>query len=480
MRMLLLLLASCALAQQEDYAQRIACELDRPTGASLPMLHFLQGATPLLELQITRAGRRVQYDPSTTARFVLGPDATGLYFVAVSAYLQTNGSHYVQLPTLGTNTGTTSWWYTVLLERDGRAYWAGAGRARIEATSATSEDGVQWQDVTTSGAVRRHNEDADAHPDIRALIAANTNEVDPVWSAHAGGVLEHVESPHGVADGGFVGGLNAGVSAGGGAVGQWAFADSGGAVGQLAHALGGGAVGRETLTGSGFAGGLGAMTMIDWEPIDAIQLGGGTNSEPRTLQVYDYRLVDAAGHVPVERVPYSLTGVVVGATRAAVTSSIAYLPSPTLGSVLESGPDASTASGRVAIWVATNQVVTPLVRGPSGGGDVLLRDNYVCAGAGLYYVGGSGGQHLGLDGSRWGTVWARGLNLSARNAGSAVPTVTNFISTTVATNADWVPTCSAVRGYLQGGAAVIVLPTSSHGLPSGAIWADSGTVRVVP
>lgn len=54
----------------------------------------------------------------------------------------------------------------------------------------------------------------------------------------------------------------------------------------------------------GFAGGKDAKAVnSDMNDIDAIQLGTGTNSTPKTLQVYDYRLMNADGTVPDKRIP---------------------------------------------------------------------------------------------------------------------------------------------------------------------------------
>jgi len=50
--------------------------------------------------------------------------------------------------------------------------------------------------------------------------------------------------------------------------------------------------------------------------------------------------------------------------------------------------------------------------------------------------------------------------------------------TTSATNV--LATTAAVSNYLSGGTAIIVLPASSAGLPSGALWNDGGIIRIVP
>ena len=82
----------------------------------------------------------------------------------------------------------------------------------------------------------------------------------------------------------------------GGAIGNYANSTSGGAVGWGAVAYDGGAVGEDTCTSDGFAGGKDAQTKTDdGNYIDAIQLGTGTNSTPKTMQVYDKRIVEADG-----------------------------------------------------------------------------------------------------------------------------------------------------------------------------------------
>ena len=88
----------------------------------------------------------------------------------------------------------------------------------------------------------------------------------------------------------------------GGAVGNTAQTDDGGAVGKNAQSSYGGAVGSGAKTGDGFAGGYEAKTTDSaGESIDAIQLGTGTNEIPKTLQIYDYRLMNADGTIPSER-----------------------------------------------------------------------------------------------------------------------------------------------------------------------------------
>ena len=59
---------------------------------------------------------------------------------------------------------------------------------------------------------------------------------------------------------------------------------------------GGGAIGYNSKAGSGFAGGSNAQTIDGDATIDAIQMGTGTNSLPKTMQVYDDNIYDANTH----------------------------------------------------------------------------------------------------------------------------------------------------------------------------------------
>ena len=96
---------------------------------------------------------------------------------------------------------------------------------------------------------------------------------------------------------------NADSGYGGGAIGTGATSTrGGGAIGDEASTTYGGAVGKWTKAGSGFAGGNSAKAIdASGNGIDAIQLGTGTNKNPKTLKVYDYELMDANGFIPTER-----------------------------------------------------------------------------------------------------------------------------------------------------------------------------------
>lgn len=110
--------------------------------------------------------------------------------------------------------------------------------------------------------------------------------------------------------GGGAAGYCATTTDGGCAVGYGTRSNAGGAVGYQAIAEHGGAVGNGAEAGSGFSGGMIAKvkTLNDGSYINAIQLGAGTNENERTLQVYDYKLMDANGVIPAERLPQSSQG----------------------------------------------------------------------------------------------------------------------------------------------------------------------------
>lgn len=119
---------------------------------------------------------------------------------------------------------------------------------------------------------------------------------------------------------GFAGGDSA-TATSGGTIGSGSGTEEGGSAGYYASSKKGGAVGSEAKTSDGFAGGKNAKCVdSDDNGIDAIQLGTGTNSTSKTLQVYDYQMMDISGKIPAERLPeslqslaeYSLTPVQVG------------------------------------------------------------------------------------------------------------------------------------------------------------------------
>lgn len=95
-------------------------------------------------------------------------------------------------------------------------------------------------------------------------------------------------------------GAGADASYGGVAIGANAYSLGGGvAVGRNSTVNNGGAIGDMAQAGDGFAGGLYAKALGDYN----VQLGEGSNSAEYTLQFRSFPLVDAGGKIPVERFP---------------------------------------------------------------------------------------------------------------------------------------------------------------------------------
>ena len=115
-------------------------------------------------------------------------------------------------------------------------------------------------------------------------------------------VLDAVTEPLVNGRGGVGIGSNGTSATEGGAIGRSVYAALGGAVGSYAQTYNGGAVGHGAKTSDGFAGGYYAKAMdADGNVLDAVQLGTGTNSTPKTMQVYGYQMLDANGKIPDAR-----------------------------------------------------------------------------------------------------------------------------------------------------------------------------------
>nr|DAH52248.1 MAG TPA: hypothetical protein [Caudoviricetes sp.] len=163
----------------------------------------------------------------------------------------------------------------------------------------------EYADNAAEGAETSVKEYADTE------LAKKANKQDD----SGGGVIGGYAQTH---DGGGAVGLNAESTYGGGAVGRNAKANEGSAaVGDGANANygaaavgcgsiainGGAAIGYSAEAGSGFSGGKNAKVSkgSNGQYKDAIQLGTGTNENEKTLQVYDYQLMDKNGKIPEER-----------------------------------------------------------------------------------------------------------------------------------------------------------------------------------
>lgn len=129
---------------------------------------------------------------------------------------------------------------------------------------------------------------------------------------------------------GFAGGSNCTTHNAGAAIGDIALTRWGGAVGYGASSYNGGAVGQGSHAESGFCGGFNAESGFKngtgGERFDNIQLGTGTNNADRTLQVYDYTLMNADGTIPAERIPSEAkTGVVLSDTEPTANNGTLWL-----------------------------------------------------------------------------------------------------------------------------------------------------------
>lgn len=213
-----------------------------------------------------------------------------------------SGIDAIQLGT-GTNSaeGTLQVYSYQLLDEEGKI-----PDARLN--DATSDGGLYGR---KDGAWERVTKDA-----IGLSNVDNTSDANKPISAETQAALDAItENTSNIqnSSGGFSAGMTS-QAKGGGAVGSGSYANSGfaggvtayagfgGAVGAYAQVTGGGAVGQNAVTSDGFAGGKNAITGEDYShPIDAIQLGTGTNSTPKTLQVYGYQLMDANGKIPDAR-----------------------------------------------------------------------------------------------------------------------------------------------------------------------------------
>jgi hypothetical protein len=146
-------LVALALPAVAQWAYRVPCELQsRDLPAALKTLTWQQGTTPLIQLDLLNNGKPQAVDTNAQAVLIFGPAATSSYFVATTNTVATGTYYQVQLPTIGTNTAGAAWWYTVYFEVNGLRYWTGNGEVYIEATTSTA-DGLEWQQLTTSGQV---------------------------------------------------------------------------------------------------------------------------------------------------------------------------------------------------------------------------------------------------------------------------------------------------------------------------------------
>ena len=213
-----------------------------------------------------------------------------------------SGIDAIQLGT-GTNSveGTLQVYSYQLLDEEGKIPDARLNDATSDGGLYGRKDGA-WERVTKD-AIGLSNVDntSDANKPISAetqaaldAITENTSNIQNSSGGFSAGMTSQAKGGGAVGSGSYANGGFAG--------GVTAYAGFGGAVGAYAQVTGGGAVGQNAVTSDGFAGGKNAITGEDYShPIDAIQLGTGTNSAPKTMQVYGYQLLDANGKIPKER-----------------------------------------------------------------------------------------------------------------------------------------------------------------------------------
>jgi hypothetical protein len=74
-------------------------------------------------------------------------------------------------------------------------------------------------------------------------------------------------------------------------------------IGDEAQGMDGVAIGHGASSNTIFGPSIAIGNFAISEAGNSIQLGWGTNTEANSLQVYNYQLLDANGHIPVERIP---------------------------------------------------------------------------------------------------------------------------------------------------------------------------------
>jgi hypothetical protein len=170
------LLACSALA--DPFAQRIRCDIndDQEAAAKLKTMRWIQGSTPLVRFDVYENGAESQATNAVQAVLIFGASANATNYVCVTNSGTAGNGYLVQLPTVGTNSAGSAWWYTVYFQRGGYRYWTGSGDLYIEATTSTAEDGLVWQPITGAAALTAHNTNGAAHADIRAMATNTTDQ----------------------------------------------------------------------------------------------------------------------------------------------------------------------------------------------------------------------------------------------------------------------------------------------------------------
>lgn len=164
----------------------------------------------------------------------------------------------------------------------------------------------------------------------------------------------------------------------GGAVGSNTVVENGGAVGNGARAAQGGALGYNTRTSDGVAIGANAKTLdASGNPIDAVQLGEGTNTEKKSFQVYDKKMMNADGKIPLERIPDSLknkapAGHGLGEQTPAFLNDIINMMSK--GNGFYSTGNSTDSPKNNDAWLGVLQLVRTITTGKETGSQLVFHD----------------------------------------------------------------------------------------------------------
>ena len=161
----------------------------------------------------------------------------------------------------------------------------------------------------------------------------------------------------------------------GGAVGKEASTTTGAAVGSDASSTLGGAVGYNTKTGNGFAGGKEAKTVdSSGNPIDAIQIGTGTNNTPKTLKAYNYQLMNADGTIPAERMPSKAPSGHGLGDECTGEKTVSFLETAQNGCGFYRVGQAADAPDGITDWFGTLQIVRDKNAGAETGTQLAFHD----------------------------------------------------------------------------------------------------------
>ncbi len=156
-----------------------------------------------------------------------------------------------------------------------------------------SGKGLSSNDYTTAEKTKVANLPDDTNTELNGKI--NKSDVFSVGN-HTGNVLLDVN--------------NRSIGGSGVAIGNNTYVTNGVAIGASTTTTSGVAIGNNSASNGVAIGGAAQCINSNNQTIDAIQLGMGTNCATRTLQVYNYQLMDANGYVPNERLRKISTGAV--------------------------------------------------------------------------------------------------------------------------------------------------------------------------